>query len=95
MRHAYPEACKAAKIARLTKQAETTYPKLAGKFHLHHIVPKFFGGAKNGTLARLPAAYHQLITNEFRSLWEYGQGTPALNKLNEILKQVYRKYPLP
>ena len=72
------------------------YPKKAGKIELHHPIPKYIGGAKDQALVPLDAAYHQLITNEFRTLWHYGKG--IINDLElrqDIIKQVYNKYPLP
>lgn len=79
----------------LVKAAQQAYPKLAGKIQLHHIEPKYLGGARNGPLVPLDAAYHQMITNEFRSLWGYGNGLPSATELQNIMKQVYSKYPLP
>ena len=79
----------------LVRAAQQTYPKLAGKTQLHHITPKYLGGAKNGPLVPLDGAYHQMITNEFRALWGYGKGVPSATELQSIMKQVYSKYPLP
>jgi RHS repeat-associated protein len=89
------EETAAAKIDRLTAEAEELYPKLAGKLNDHHIIPKYLGGAKNGATSRIPAAYHQLITNEFRRLAPYGQNAPTGDALIEVLKAVYSTYPLP
>ena len=83
------------KIQSLTAQAAARYPKLAGKAHDHHIVPKYLGGAPQGPTVRIDAAYHQLITNEFRRLAPYGQPRPSPERLGEIVGQVYSKYPLP
>jgi len=71
------------------------YPKKAGLTELHHIAPKYLGGAKNGALVPLDGAYHQVITNEFRSLYQYGLPKPGQTKMFDIMKQVYSKYPLP
>jgi hypothetical protein len=79
----------------LVRAAQETYPKLKGKTQLHHITPKYLGGAKNGPTVPLDAAYHQIITNEFRALWGYGKGVPSATELQNIMKQVYSKYPLP
>jgi RHS repeat-associated protein len=89
------EESAAARIDRLTAEAEDLYPKLAGKLNDHHIIPKYLGGAKNGATSRIPAAYHQLITNEFRRLAPYGQKLPTGDALIEVLKAVYSTYPLP
>jgi RHS repeat-associated protein len=86
----------AATIERLTADAEKAYPKLAGKLQDHHIIPQYLGGAKDGATSRIPAAYHQLITNEFRALAPYGQKIQrSAEEVGRILQQVYSKYPLP
>ena len=80
----------------LLKTAQQAYPKLAGKTQLHHITPKYLGGAADGPLIKLDAAYHQQITNEFRRLYGYGQGIikdPAARQ--KIVDQVYNVFPLP
>ena len=82
-----------ARIARLTADAAKLYPKLAGKSHLHHVTPKYLGGAANGERVKLDAAYHQLITNEFRRLAPYRQPRPSPARLKKIKNQVYSKYP--
>lgn len=90
------EAGKAGKIEKLTAEAEKLYPKKAGLEELHHIIPKYLGGAKDGEVAKLPAAYHQLITNEFRRLAPYGQKIErTAEEVGRIVQQVYSKYPLP
>lgn len=79
----------------LVKTAQKLYPNKAGTTQLHHIAPKYLGGAADGALVPLDGAYHQIITNEFRSLYPYGQG--ALDEAERliIMKQVYTKFPLP
>ena len=79
----------------LVKAAQQLYPKKAGLTELHHIAPKYLGGAKNGALVPLDGAYHQVITNEFRSLYQYGLPKPGNTQMLDIMKQVYSKYPLP
>jgi hypothetical protein len=79
----------------LLKAAQQAYPKLAGKTQLHHITPKYLGGPANGPLIKLDAAYHQQITNEFRRIHGYGLPKPSPQRLQEIMKEVYSKYPLP
>ncbi|KAA0990471.1 FG-GAP-like repeat-containing protein [Dyadobacter aurulentus] len=79
----------------LVKAAQKLYPKKAGMTELHHITPKYLGGAANGPLVPLNGSYHQVITNEFRALWPYGRGIPSATELQTIMKQVYSKYPLP
>jgi RHS repeat-associated protein len=86
---------KARKIAKLTRLAQARYPKLAGKLQNHHIDPKYLGGAKDGPTVELDGAYHQLVTNEFRKEWSYGQGAPSREMAEDIAKRVYKKFPLP
>jgi hypothetical protein len=78
-------------------QAKAQYPKLANKKdELHHIIPKYLGGPENGPKVRVNPAYHQMITNEFRKKWAYGQGQkPNPQQLEEILEEVYSLLPLP
>lgn len=79
----------------LVRAAQRQYPKKAGKIEEHHIDPLYLGGAKNGPTVPLDAAYHQLITNEFRRLAPYGSEVPSAARVREIMRQVYEKYPLP
>jgi YD repeat-containing protein len=76
-------------------EAEEKYPGKAGKFENHHIEPKYLGGAASGPTVRIPAAYHQAITNEFRALAPYGQPRLPPGELGRIMNMVYGKYPLP
>jgi hypothetical protein len=75
--------------------AQKQYPNKAGKIELHHIEPKYIGGAKDGTLVPIDGAYHQVITNEFRNIRGYGLGHINDAWRWEIMNQVYTKYPLP
>lgn len=85
-----------ARTGKITAEAEKAYPKLAGKFNEHHVMPKYLGGAKDGPTVRIPAAYHQLITNEFRRLAPYGQTIArSAEEVGRIMVQVYSKYPIP
>lgn len=79
----------------LVEQAKLEYPKLANKIELHHIDPKYMGGAKNGPLVPLNAAYHRKITNEFLKYWKFGQGHVLPAQANTIFQDVYKVYPLP
>jgi len=79
----------------LIKAAQEQYPGKAGNIELHHVFPKYLGGSVSGTVVAIDAAYHQVITNEFRALWAYGQGAPVLQRAQEIMQQVYNKFPLP
>jgi len=79
------------------QEAKKQYPKLAGKKHSHHIVPKYLGGPPDGPTVEVNATYHQWITNEFRSLRAYGRQDDPLSpgELEDIIKKVYNKYPIP
>ena len=80
----------------LIRDAQKLYPGKAGKTEWHHIEPKYLGGAFDGPLSPLDAAYHQVITNEFRRLHSYGKGKISnCDDRKKIMKQVYEKLPLP
>jgi RHS repeat-associated protein len=82
-------------VADLVGQAQKLYPKKAGKIENHHIDPKYLGGDPNGPTVPLDASYHQLITNEFRDLQQYGTGPVSPERLQELKDLVYEKYPIP
>jgi hypothetical protein len=44
---------------------------------------------------RLPAGYHQLITNAFRELHAYGEPKPSAERAQLIMMKVYARYPIP
>ena len=79
----------------LVDGARQLYPKKAFRIERHHITPKYMGGASDGPLSSIDAAYHQLITNEFRALHPYGSMIPTPERLAEIMRQVYTSFPLP
>jgi hypothetical protein len=66
-----------------------------GFYQEHHFWPLYLGGPPNGQTFRLPAAYHQLITNAFRRRYPYGQGKPSEKEAREIMMEVYSQYPIP
>ena len=71
------------------------YPKKVGKFESHHIDPKYMGGNPKGRTVRIPAEYHQQITNEFRKEWKYGKGfKPDPKEFEDIKRRVYKKFPI-
>jgi len=70
------------------------YPKLAYKVHQHHVDPIYMGGARDGMQVPVDAAYHQLITNEFRSLHPYGKTILSAEERLRIAREVYRRVPL-
>jgi len=79
----------------LVKAAQKLYPNKAGVTELHHIAPKYLGGAGNGALVPLDGVYHQVITNEFRAIHPYGLGPVGAAERSAIMNRVYSKYPLP
>jgi RHS repeat-associated protein len=80
----------------LVSEARQAYPNKAGIPENHHITPQYLGGAKNGPTVKIDAAYHQQITNEFKSLAPYGQAEPpSPAQLQKFMNDVYSKYPLP
>jgi hypothetical protein len=81
-------------IEDLTAQADERYPKKKGKCENHHIVPEYLGGPKNGPTIRIPAPYHQLITNQFEQTWSWRSGMPNDQQLVTVLRKVYDKYPI-
>jgi hypothetical protein len=77
-------------------EAQAKYPNSEG-YQAHHFVPLYLGGARDGQTFRLPTAYHKAITAEFRRLHGYGSNVerPSPARLQELLIQVYSKYPIP
>jgi len=61
---------------------------------LHHVHPKYIIGFDDHIVVPIDAAYHQMITNEFRRQWGYGQG-PKPGGWDDLFGTVYDKYPLP
>jgi hypothetical protein len=74
--------------------ARARYPHLQG-YQEHHFIPIYLGGPITGATYRLQSAYHQAITQEFRRQWGYGQGQPRPERLQQILFEVYSRYPIP
>jgi hypothetical protein len=76
-------------------EAQARYPKHQG-YHHHHAVPMYLGGPKEGMTYRIPAAYHEAITQAFRQRWPYGREEPPRpQELLRILAEVYSEYPIP
>ena len=82
--------------SQLIKQVAVKYPLKAGITEWHHIIPKYL--TKNigviKTMVQIPAAYHQVITNEIRKTLPYGQQPPKKAELEVKLNKVYNKYPI-
>jgi hypothetical protein len=79
----------------LVEAARERYPNKAGKIEKHHVTPKYMGGDPKGSTVPLDAAYHQMITNEFRRLHPYGAEPPSPEQVQQIMEQVYQQFPLP
>jgi hypothetical protein len=75
-------------------EARARYPNHQG-YQEHHFIPIYLGGPKTGVTYQLQSAYHQAMTQEFRRQWGYGQGHPRPERLQQILINVYSKYPIP
>lgn len=85
-------ASDAEKVAKITEEADKLYPSKAGKFEAHHNMPQGLGGPKNGPTTRLPASYHQMITNMTRTLTknytDFSAGAKA------TMDKVYSYFPI-
>ncbi len=88
-------AAEATSYEELVANARLRYPSKAGKIEWHHIQPKYLRGPEDGPLAPLDAAYHQMITNEFRALAPYGREPLSPEDLAAVMQKVYGKLPLP
>ncbi len=83
-------------VQQLIIVARQQYPRLASlPQQWHHVVPHYLGGSLGGLQVRIDPAYHQLITNAFRAAWPYGQQRPTPTQLQQILWDVYTRFPLP
>ncbi|HYO59325.1 hypothetical protein [Archangium sp.] len=80
---------------RLKVEAERMYPDKVGLYEEHHFWPKYLGGPPDGPKYRVPAPYHQLITNAFRERHAYGQKPPSEARAKEIMMEVYSELPIP
>jgi hypothetical protein len=76
-------------------EAERLYPGKVGLYEEHHFWPRYLGGPPNGKAFRLPASYHQLITNAFREQHPYGRPTPSEQEAQKIMLKVYSQFPVP
>jgi hypothetical protein len=76
-------------------EARARYPNHHGHQE-HHFIPIYLGGSSKGVTYRLESAYHQAITQAFRSQWGYNlRDKPSHARLQQILFDVYSKYPIP
>jgi hypothetical protein len=83
------------RYARATAEAERLYPGKVGRYEWHHFWPMYLGGPADGPRFRLPAGYHQLITNAFRDQYAYGRPKPSPEDARIIMMEVYSQYPIP
>jgi hypothetical protein len=49
----------------IVDEARKLYPKKTIRSELHHVTPKYLGGATDGPVTLIDAAYHQLMANGF------------------------------
>ena len=84
----------------LVAQAEARYPALAGRTQWHHTWPFEFGPPPDiywrywPNTVQLPAAYHQVITNEIRAGLRALGTNPTQAQLWELLQRVYTRFPI-
>jgi hypothetical protein len=83
------------RYVRAKAEAEAKYPGKVGLYHWHHFWPRYLGGRADGPMFRVPADYHQLITNAFRMQYAYGQSKPSAEHAQRIMMEVYAQYPIP
>ena len=79
----------------LVNEAQKKYPQKADRIEYHHVHPKYLVGHDDGMIVPIDAAYHQMITNEFRIKWGYGKGAAPAWLSEKIMHEVYDKYPIP
>jgi hypothetical protein len=72
-------------------EAGLKFPHKVGRYELHHIIPKYLGGA-GGPVIKLPAEYHQMITNAFREAAPYGQKFSG--DVTALMRSVYGRFPI-
>ncbi len=83
------------RINRLIGEASQVFPKKAARpDEWHHVQPKYLGGRVNGPQVKIPAAYHQRITNLFREKAPYGRPPLRASEVQRVMKEVYRQYPI-
>ncbi|WNG52087.1 hypothetical protein F0U60_54260 [Archangium minus] len=80
---------------RVVVRIERKNGRLAGRYEEHHFWPRYLGGGADGPTYRLPAPYHQLLTNAFRARWAYGRHTPTPEEARQIMMKVYAELPIP
>ena len=82
------------RLPNLVSSAAKRFPRLRG-WHCHHIWPRYMRGSADFPQVRLPASYHQLITNAFRAEVAYGTGRGlTAARIQQVMRSVYRQYPI-
>jgi hypothetical protein len=76
-------------------EGQAKYPDKSGKIEKHHVKPEYIFGKNKEPIDKVNAAYHQLITNEFRKEVPYGTGPLSAKDATKTLKKVYDQLPLP
>jgi hypothetical protein len=84
----------------LVERADRRYPALAGRTQWHHTWPFEFGPPPPmywqhwPRTVQLPAAYHQVITNEIRTGLRALGPNPTQAQLWTLLQRVYTRFPV-
>lgn len=66
----------------------------AGKWEWHHVKPKYLGGKQQWLQVRIPASYHQIITNAFRTRFPYGVKRANPAQVNSFIKDLNERLPM-
>lgn len=72
-------------------EAAAKYPRMVGKLQDHHMLPKYMGGS-SGVVVRIPAEYHQMITNAFRQAVPYGRRFTG--DVSAVMRDIYKNFPI-
>ena len=78
-----------------TLKARQRYPNEPRRMERHHLIPRYLGGARNGLICPLDAAYHESITQGIRQQYKFGGQRPPMDELQQFLKSFYGSNPLP
>jgi hypothetical protein len=77
------------------EEAERRYPDQVGKYVDHLVLPLYLGGRSDWEKYRLPAAYSQLINDEFQRLYPPGKPPLKYHELQDLFVRVYVEHPIP
>lgn len=77
------------------EEAQQRYPDKVGKYVDHLVLPLYLGGRSDWEKYRLPAAYSQLINDEFHRLYPPGKPPLKYHELQDLFVRVYSEHPIP